>query len=257
LKNYNKMLDAGLAPIPVLHSATQEMLNEFLKNAPMRYACVGGIAGTGGNVKNLAYSQYNTYNNMAGGNILLHALGFFKLPQIWNLPIHSCDSTTWNNGFRFGEFSLLDRNGNLDRFDRSFRRTIENKKDIRWARRMDFVSHCNAAAYIDKTSFYRGKYAFAGFATLFSYLKLYFYSLYKHDLIYYFAVSSPDALFKVANVLCAITSKDGFDYSKICQVVDYFGSLPKEKRSAYIYYLFNSSDAKAAITLLKGEYETL
>jgi hypothetical protein len=99
MKNLNTMTDAGLRPIPIFveggtHSNLAKMKNIHRKNI----VCVPGAARVD---KKYFHDRIRRVKSFAPwANI--HALGYFRLPDILKLPVYSSDSTTWVDAQRYG-----------------------------------------------------------------------------------------------------------------------------------------------------------
>lgn len=118
--NYHKMLDAGFNDImPVFtRGDTLERLEEFYSHTD--YIMFGGIV-IGGENKN--YVKWFCEQNKGRK---VHWLGFVNMPFIKHYKPTSVDSSTWNNGQRFGNLQYYVGNGNLKS---SNRRKFANKPD--------------------------------------------------------------------------------------------------------------------------------
>ncbi len=107
-KNYHKMLDLGFSKImPVFtRGDSVERLEEFYKNTD--YIMFGGIV-IGG--KNTNYIRWFHNQNKKRKS---HWLGFNNTEFIKHYKPESVDSSTWNNGQRFGRLDLYKGHGTFD-----------------------------------------------------------------------------------------------------------------------------------------------
>jgi hypothetical protein len=104
-ENLSYMLDKGCLPMPVFvagedFSYVQELvkINEFI--------CVGGgQAGT----DSYSRHRYQKTFRASGCKAKIHALGFLRWPDIYQLPIFSGDSCAFSNGAMYGHLSIYDR----------------------------------------------------------------------------------------------------------------------------------------------------
>ena len=111
-RNQKIMEEAGLKPLPVYHADEQlTTLRYYAKK--YEYVAIGGIAGQKMDTDSM-YKFLKKVNNIVkgeGGKI--HAFGV-TVPWILNrLEIHSCDSTSWLMGGKYGNCYYL-RRGKLE-----------------------------------------------------------------------------------------------------------------------------------------------
>ena len=102
--NYETMLQRGLNPMFVFTEQDNDW--DYLKNAVknQRHLCVaGGVANKG----NWMFKRYQDVYNKTGADI--HGLGFVKYPEMYQLPLHSVDSSTWIQSSQvYGRISHFD-----------------------------------------------------------------------------------------------------------------------------------------------------
>lgn len=122
MKNYEKMLQAGLTPIPVFTRGEKlEMLDELYKTSEV--VAIGGLVGTRGNkgfVKGIM--QYV-------GNRKVHWLGFTNLDFIRLFKPYMCDSSSWKMGALYGRVSLYCLDGNVRSFGKGSKEIKRLSKD--------------------------------------------------------------------------------------------------------------------------------
>lgn len=88
--NYETMLSRGFNPMFVFteHDNDWEYLKDAVKKQP--HLCVAG------GVTNKGDWMFKRYQDVAKNtNALSHGLGFVKFPQMYQLPLHSVDSSSW------------------------------------------------------------------------------------------------------------------------------------------------------------------
>ncbi len=101
MKNLDSMLSAGLKPMPVLVDGMEySLMKDFVKIN--EYICVAGGVGTSDKRAHYRYQQAFKYSE---GKAKIHALGFLRFPDIFQLPIYSGDSSSYTAGMRFGIMS--------------------------------------------------------------------------------------------------------------------------------------------------------
>lgn len=102
--NYQIMLDRGFNPMYVFteYDNNWSYLKDAVKNN--KHLCVaGGVSNKG---KWMLKRYQEVYKNT---NALIHALGFVSYPNMYKLPIHSVDSSSWiQSGQRFGSICYFD-----------------------------------------------------------------------------------------------------------------------------------------------------
>lgn len=89
-ENYEKMLDRDLSPMFVFTMADNDYsyLKETTKHN--KHICVaGGVTTKGDWIK----KRFQDVHRLTGG--LIHGLGYVAFPSIYQLPIHSVDSSSW------------------------------------------------------------------------------------------------------------------------------------------------------------------
>lgn len=91
--NYEQMLRRGLNPMFVFTSMDNDYtyLKEAVSNN--KHLCVAGGVTTKGDWMQKRYQDVYLQTNA-----LIHGLGFVKFPTIYQLPLHSVDSSTWIQG---------------------------------------------------------------------------------------------------------------------------------------------------------------
>lgn len=203
MQNYRVMLKAGTKPIPVAHSTvSKKMYREYVETSD-GLICVGGIAGksTGKNRKILAYALYSRLYKWGDNNVRLHALGFAKYPEINYLPLYSVDSTTWMNGYIYGEASIFTPN-------RMVRTTnlrpghSDKLNTLQLAHLFDFAKKCGVE-YEDwaRQDMRRGVLNLRGYMTAFAYLRLHDYITREKNKRYFFVLTSKENFDKLFALL--------------------------------------------------------
>lgn len=102
--NYETMLSRGFNPMFVFTEHDNDW--EYLKSAVgnQRHLCVAG------GVTNKGDWMFKRYQDVAKHtNALSHGLGFVKYPQMYQLPLHSVDSSSWVQSSQvFGNIAWFD-----------------------------------------------------------------------------------------------------------------------------------------------------
>lgn len=107
-KNYKEMIARGLNPMYVWtkYDKDIELLQEATNNN--HEICVAG----GQKMDDYMIQRYQQAYRYTNGKANIHSLAFFKMPEIYQLPILSSDAATWiNSPGRFGTFFTYVGNG--------------------------------------------------------------------------------------------------------------------------------------------------
>tara|TARA_R110002096_G_scaffold424274_1_gene632067 strand:+ start:611 stop:1504 length:894 start_codon:yes stop_codon:yes gene_type:complete len=133
--NYNKMLDLGFKDImPVFtRGDTTQRLEQYYENTD--YIMFGGIV-IGGKNKNYIKWFHNVNKKRKS-----HWLGFNNTEFIKYYKPESVDSSTWNNGQRFGRLDLYKGNGEFVNTVRTDYINMPNSKIINLIKKLGFDSN--------------------------------------------------------------------------------------------------------------------
>lgn len=105
LKNYEIMLSRGFKPVPIFTRGEDiKMIDEYYKTSDV--VGIGGLVGTEGG-KGFVKGIMNVV-----GDRKVHWLGFTNKVFVSHYKPYMCDSSSWEGGARFGQFSLYVNNGN-------------------------------------------------------------------------------------------------------------------------------------------------
>lgn len=114
--NYERMLDAGLRPIPVFQNG------ESWDNVPFymqhgRRIAIGGVAGnTAGNGDVYTAQRIQRLTDVSNGQALIHVLGWHKLPWVFDAPCRYYDSSSFVQGGRWGGWTHYEVGKGFQRF---------------------------------------------------------------------------------------------------------------------------------------------
>lgn len=103
-ENYKIMLSRGYNPMFVLTEFDNDFdyLREAVSNN--RHICVAGGVST--KSEWMSHRYYKVFNE---SNALIHGLGYVKYPTMYQLPLHSVDSSSWIQGAQvFGHIIYFD-----------------------------------------------------------------------------------------------------------------------------------------------------
>jgi len=96
--NQIKMEKAGLGPIPVAHNLFDGEIDYYVQSGKYNYIALGSSQTT--NFDDLAYAVYRI--KKGNPDIRIHWFGGSKFEWLCNLPIASCDTTSWASTGKFG-----------------------------------------------------------------------------------------------------------------------------------------------------------
>jgi hypothetical protein len=105
MKNQRILENMGLDPLPVFHAGEPwEALDVLVAGYP--YIALGGLVGRG--PKAIMPWLVRCFQRCASTGAAVHGFGLTNMTLSRTLPFYSLDSTTWNNGQRYGEIQLWD-----------------------------------------------------------------------------------------------------------------------------------------------------
>jgi hypothetical protein len=126
IENLNKMVDAGLKPMPVwtVTDSVDSLKNMFKIN---EHICVAG--GVDQPVSKMIHRFRTACKEVPG--IKIHGLGFVKIPEFYKLPLFSVDSSSYSAGQRFGTASVFNKkNKRIELLTNSKLLLSDNASDI-------------------------------------------------------------------------------------------------------------------------------
>ena len=104
-KNYYKMLECGLRPMPVFTSGADiKDIDEYYSTSD--YILVGGLVGVG---KNSVIRRIAEIMEVIDGR-KVHLLGFSQMKWVNKFRPYSIDSSSWLSGIRYGQVNILTDN---------------------------------------------------------------------------------------------------------------------------------------------------
>lgn len=105
-KNYEEMVKRGFNPMYVFTEKDKDWsyLNDVMKQ--QRHICVAG----GVSCKSAwMFKRYQDVYKHTNEQALIHGLGFVKYPEMYKLPLHSTDSSSWVQGAQvYGNIPYFD-----------------------------------------------------------------------------------------------------------------------------------------------------
>ena len=105
-RNQQTLEDAGLAPLPVFHTGTDfKWLEHYIERYP--YMALGGMVPYMKFPKKIMPWLIQCFR-LAEGETVFHGFGATAWKVVSALPWYSVDSSSWGQGFRFGQVPLFD-----------------------------------------------------------------------------------------------------------------------------------------------------
>lgn len=106
LRNQKIMEEAGLSPIPVFHVGSEWIhLEDYIERYP--YIALGGMVPHMRFPKRIIPWMVQCFKR-AEGKAVFHGFGATSWEVVKALPWYSVDSSSWGQGFRFGQVPLFD-----------------------------------------------------------------------------------------------------------------------------------------------------
>jgi hypothetical protein len=99
--NQNKMEQAGLKPVPVIHNIYDREIDYYVKSGKYDYLALGSSQVT--NFNDLAYAVYRI--KKGNPSIRIHWFGGSRYDWLCQLPVASCDTTSWAAMGKYGHIN--------------------------------------------------------------------------------------------------------------------------------------------------------
>jgi hypothetical protein len=186
--NYQKSLDEGLTPIPVLQ-VDEDVEKSIKLKETTDYICVSGPA-VRGISKDWVSERIRQVYDLTG--LKMHALGLGPTDDIGDIPLYSCDSS----GYTIPGMNYLI---SLFNGKNSLLHELDDMKSL------VFASKCETKALKN------GNNSLSYFSGFYSYLKYQHYIKESFDKNYYFAIANSDNLRRLAYI-CSTSTVDKPDY---------------------------------------------
>lgn len=226
--NLQKMLDAGLLPMPVwIETQTDfERVGEYMAITP--YLCVAGAPRNNATYTHYMYQQ--VYKE-SGGKVKIHALGYTRWPTTFQVPIHSCDSSTYASGSQFGWIPLYTRTQGFVRCRWPELANFRSDADIR--RVVDYMLACNVpyAVLSDRDNF-KGQAGLTAYMFTVGYLN-FMRQAAEYDIWLFMVVSSPAWLDVIASTW-ATWDGERFDHPTSFALFHELASRRRERSPEYL-----------------------
>ncbi|MFK0063368.1 hypothetical protein ACIQTN_29585 [Streptomyces werraensis] len=144
-RNQQELEARGLTPIPVFHTGEPWHYLERYLEAGHTYIALGKLLG---NPLADLLPWLDRAFTLAQGRAVFHGFGMTTWEVLRRLPFYSVDSSTWNQGLRFGVAKLFDqRTGTWSRFLLRDKPAVLRHLDLIRSYRLDPRSLANRAAF--------------------------------------------------------------------------------------------------------------
>lgn len=219
-RNLAAMQGAGLNPMPVfVYPEDYDLIPDLVAANP--YVCVaGGVDAQ----RKFLWQRYNRVYAASEGRARIHALGFVKYPDMYQLPLASVDSSSWHMGMHYGQISRYEaRRGKLAaRVSWHSALGVAEKKRDRHLASMTRPKNAAAVAYMRSCGMtpdaarnpdtWKGSGGMPSLSTTFSHLQYSFGSA-SRGLRHFLAIAHADQIVHIAVVHAATTDdRNAFDF---------------------------------------------
>jgi hypothetical protein len=213
----DQLYQDGLTPMPVFSPGMSfDIVPKLLTYLDGR-VCVGGCVGAR---PQYAHHRYQQIAKVTGGNAKVHALGYTRLPEMFQLPIATVDSHSFGHGRLSGYFMV---------YDKARGRMSKAKKLAPYVLR--HASRCNVTTKIlQDPAAYTGRTGLASLMGVNAYMNLHVHAAERGQA--YFFAGSESWIKEIASVLHA---KNGelFDYQEARSYCEGLRILMKKDRPAF------------------------
>lgn len=235
-QHLDAMLAAGLRPMPVfVYPEAYDKVAEMVEINP--HICVaGGVDAK----RRFVWQRYQMTHKASGGKARIHALGFVKHPDMFQLPLASVDSSSWDTGGRFGSLALYaPRTG----FTSTHWSEVKQEDHRMWLH----LQRCNLKpSDLSNRDNHTRNYGIPSLLKAFAYVQLHRHC-YKHGLRFFFAVPSVDW---TRQLLCIIATTDtatnSFDYPAARAMSIRTNEIEKKDPDAFIEWSIDVLRRKTA-----------
>jgi len=220
--NLRRMVDAGLRPMPVfVYPESLDAVPELVSINP-HISVAGGAASKVG----FAVQRYQRVFKASGGKAKIHALGFTRVPQIFQLPLASVDSSTYSAGSRFGQIYFYRPSQGMNTVSID---TIGKERNLPVLRMLE-RSGVGFSKVKDPQE-WRTHVGIPSLATIYAFVQLHRHC-YVRGLRFAFAISN-DSWLKLVLAVLAATHDMGFDFEESRRIAAYIGKADVPETVAF------------------------
>ncbi len=200
--NLQRMLDAGLRPMPVLTPGfTDKDVEDTVAVNPR--VCSGGMVG---NTARYPIYTLQRIFDASGGRALIHALGYTSFPEVLRLPISTFDSSSYCSGSRYGNISVFSERTGIDAC------SWHELDSPKGRAALGLLLKCGVSVRdMHKAEAYSGLTGLTAFATTFAHVRYQRFAWEKSEKLYYLA--APNAPWLAVALATYYASRGSwFDY---------------------------------------------
>lgn len=216
--NLDKMLQSGLRPMPVLQIGEKFERMATLVKINKWVCCAGGVY----TPAKWIHHRYQQAYKASGGKANIHALGFLRFPDVFQLPIASGDSSAYYNGMKYGWLVTFDKRQGLVQIHN----TQIKKKGSRGIdkRFIDYMEMCGIRPEDIVSGVYNhGQRSFLTLACVHAYIN---FAKFCHEKNFKFFFVIIDFM-NLMGIMCVNAFNQGeyFDYKQAAAMYDYLQDI--------------------------------
>ena len=216
--NLDRMVDAGLRPMPVF-VYPDNLDNVTYLTEVNEYICVPG--GAVGSARRFMWQRFQRTFEASGRKAKLHGLGFVKQPDMFHLPLHTVDASTWSVGAQYGSIKRFQGPNGFKCYAAST--DVRKKNELRGF----LVNNGVSTTELNDPNCLRKHYGIPTMFTVFAYLQLQNYCATRGKPHLFLAVVGMSWLINLIAGLAAATPGH-FDYPVARDMHRHLFSLAKE-----------------------------
>lgn len=229
-QNLNVMVGAGLRPMPVfIYPESYEVVPELVEINP--HICVaGGVDAR----RQFAWQRYQTTYKTSDNKARIHALGFVKHPDIFQLPLASVDSSSWCSGGRFGNISHYTPRAGFTSLQ--WREVTQERQPSLWRH----LQRCGIKpSDLSDPEMHRSTYGIPAMTQTFAYIQLHQHC-HQHGFRYFFATPNTTWTGQLLSVVAAVNHQtNAFDYHEARRLMLHMQQVAKQDFSRFTEWSIN------------------
>ena len=205
-ENFNKLVQAGLIPMPVLTIDDDIHTAKDYVNVNPHIGVPGGVMTKGDWIR----QRFQQVHKITQGKARIHGLGYVKFPDMYQLPLSTVDSSTWSGGQRFGRIQYFDQRKGIQGF------SVSQLKDLNFANIPEKLRDMYVKAGLNPNDrfnedYYTGRNSVNSYYTVNAYMDLHRCSK-RNNLNFFFACTDHGWLTVLASVLLSKARHGGVNY---------------------------------------------
>ena len=224
--NLDEMLQSGLKPMPVLQIGEKFERMSELVSINKWVCCAGGVY----TPARWIHHRYQQAFKASGGKANIHALGFLRYPDVFQLPIRSGDSSAYYNGMKYGWLIMFDkREGMVQVHTSNVKKKGSKGIDPRF---LSYMQKCGITQNdVTSGTYNHGQKSFITLSSVHAYLNFASFCAEK-DFKFFFVIIDFMNLHGIVSV-SAFNKGDWFDYKQAEAMYDYLQDLRVNNKPKY------------------------